>query len=227
MEFFAKYRMYFLRTSILLLIVLSVTNNDFRAYTLQITTIESLQMSILGFIMVVFGSFGRIWASLYIEGNKTKNLITAGPFSMVRNPLYFFSLVMLLGFSLALKAIYLPLALLLIFVLFHIPTIANEERKLRNNHGEKFENYMKSTPRLLPNIFKYKKPEKGQKVLVKISRINGVLIEVIGYLFLYTLKWIDIKESISLSVIFSNLDKYSSAWSRVKLYFLSVYCQEP
>ena len=46
---------------------------------------------------------------------------------------------------------------------------------------------MKSTPRFIPNIFKYKKPEVGGKVLVKISRINGVLIEVIGYLFLYTL----------------------------------------
>ena len=179
--------MYFLRISILLLIVLSIKDNDFRAYTLELTTIESLQMSILGFILVVFGSFGRIWASLYIEGNKTKNLITNGPFSMVRNPLYFFSLIMLLGFGLALKAIYLPLALLTIFIVFHIPTIANEEIKLRNNHGEKFENYMKSTPRLIPNIFKYKKPEIGEKVLVKISRINGVLIEVIGYLFLYTL----------------------------------------
>ena len=179
--------MYFLRVSILLLIILSITNNDFRAYTLEITTIESLQMSILGFVLVVFGSFGRIWASLYIEGNKTKNLVTSGPFSMVRNPLYFFSLIMLLGFSLALKAIYLPLALLLIFVLFHVPTIANEERKLRKNHGDKFESYMKSTPRLIPNIFKYKRPDTGEKVLVKISRINGVLIEVIGYLFLYTL----------------------------------------
>ena len=168
--------MYFLRISILLLIVLSVKDNDFRAYTLELTTIESLQMSILGFILVVFGSFGRIWASLYIEGNKTKNLITNGPFSMVRNPLYFFSLIMLLGFSLALKASYLPLALITIFIVFHIPTIANEEIKLRNNHGEKFENYMKSTPRLIPNIFKYKKPEIGEKVLVKISRINGVLI---------------------------------------------------
>jgi protein-S-isoprenylcysteine O-methyltransferase Ste14 len=187
MKFLAKYRMYFLRVSILLLIVLSITNNDFRAYTLEITTIESLQMSILGFVLVIFGSFGRIWASLYIEGNKTKNLVTSGPFSMVRNPLYFFSLIMLLGFSLALKAIYLPLALLLIFVIFHIPTIANEERKLRKNHGDKFESYMKSTPRLIPNIFNYKRPETGEKVLVKISRINGVLIEVIGYLFLYTL----------------------------------------
>ena len=179
--------MYFLRISILLLIVLSIKDNNFRAYTLELTTIESLQMSILGFILVVFGSFGRIWASLYIEGNKTKNLITNGPFSMVRNPLYFFSLIMLIGFSLALKAIYLPIALLLIFVLFHVPTIANEEKKLQDIHGEKFTSYVKSTPRLIPNIFKYKKPEIGEKVLVKISRINGVLIEVIGYLFLYTL----------------------------------------
>lgn len=187
MKFLAKYRMYFLRVCILLLIVLSVTNNDFRAYTLEITTFESLQMSILGFALVLFGSFGRIWASLYIEGNKTKNLITAGPFSMVRNPLYFFSLIMLLGFSLALKAIYLPLALLLIFVLFHVPTIANEEKKLQDIHGEKFTSYVKSTPRLIPNIFKYNRPASDEKVLVKISRINGVLIEVIGYLFLYTL----------------------------------------
>jgi len=187
MEFLAKYRMYFLRVTILLLIVLSVINNDFRAYTLEITSIESLQMSILGFVLVVFGSFGRIWASLYIEGNKTKNLITAGPFSMVRNPLYFFSLIIFIGFSLALKAIYLPLALLLIFVLFHVPTIANEEKKLQDIHGEKFKIYVKSTPRLIPNIFNYKRPETEEKLLVKISRINGVLIEVIGYLFLYTL----------------------------------------
>lgn len=186
MTFLAKYRMYFLRASMILLIVLSITNNNFRAYTLDITSIESLKMSIIGFVLVVFGSFGRIWASLYIEGHKTKNLITAGPFSMVRNPLYFFSLIMLLGFSLALKSIYLPLSLLLIFVIFHIPTIANEEKKLQNIHGEKFEDYVRSTPRLIPNIFKYKKPEIGEKVSVKISRINVVLIEIMGYLFIYT-----------------------------------------
>lgn len=186
MTFLAKYRMYFLRASMILLILLSITNNNFRAYTLDITSIESLKMSIIGFVLVVFGSFGRIWSSLYIEGHKTKNLITAGPFSIVRNPLYFFSLIMLLGFSLALKSIYLPLSLLLIFVIFHIPTIANEEKKLQNIHGEKFEDYVRSTPRLIPNIFKYKKPEIGEKVSVKISRINGVLIEIMGYLFIYT-----------------------------------------
>lgn len=182
----AEYRMYFLRISMLSLVILSIMNDNFRAYTLNITSIESLQMSIIGFMLVIFGSFGRIWASLYIEGNKTKNLITDGPFAMVRNPLYFFSLIMLFGFCFALKAIYLPLGLLFIFIFFHIPTIANEEKKLAKIHGEKFQKYIKTTPRLIPNFFLYKKTEPTEKVLIKIRRINNVLLEIIGYLFLYT-----------------------------------------
>ncbi|GIS42766.1 MAG: hypothetical protein Ct9H90mP15_08060 [Candidatus Neomarinimicrobiota bacterium] len=31
--------------------------------------------------------------SLYVEGFKTKKLITEGPYSMVRNPLYFFTVL--------------------------------------------------------------------------------------------------------------------------------------
>ena len=186
-KFLAEYRMYFLRISIVSLAILSILNNNFRAYTLDITSHESLQMSIVGFIFVVFGCFGRIWASLYIEGNKTKKLITDGPFSMVRNPLYFFSLIVLIGFCFALKAVFLPLGLLLIFIFFHVPTIANEEKKLLRIHGESFQEYFKKTPRLIPNILLYKKTEPNEKVLIKIRRINSVLFEVIGYLFLYTL----------------------------------------
>ena len=63
---------------------------EFRAFTLELSVEQSLQFSVIGFILLIFGCFGRIWASLYIEGNKTKNLITNGPFMMVRNPLYFF-----------------------------------------------------------------------------------------------------------------------------------------
>ena len=45
-----------------------------------------------------------------------------------------------------------------------IIAIANEEKKLQDIHGEKFKSYVKSTPRLIPNIFKYKRPETGEKV---------------------------------------------------------------
>ena len=182
----AKKRMLFLRVSIISLALLSYFFIEFRAFTLELSVEQSLQFSVIGFILLIFGCFGRIWASLYIEGNKTKNLITNGPFMMVRNPLYFFSLMILIGFCFALKSLFLPIGLILIFIVFHVPTIANEERKLRNIHGELFDDYVRSTPRLIPNIFKYKKPITSDRVNIKIKRINGVLLEVIGYIFTYT-----------------------------------------
>ena len=182
----AKKRMLFLRVSIISLALLSYFFIEFRAFTLELSVEQSLQFSVIGFILLIFGCFGRIWASLYIEGNKTKNLITNGPFMMVRNPLYFFSLMILIGFCFALKSLFLPIGLILIFIVFHVPTIANEERKLRDIHGELFDDYVRSTPRLIPNIFKYKKPITSDRVNIKIKRINGVLLEVIGYIFTYT-----------------------------------------
>tara|TARA_Y100000768_G_scaffold387658_1_gene379676 strand:+ start:1948 stop:2541 length:594 start_codon:yes stop_codon:yes gene_type:complete len=182
----ARKRMLFLRVSIISLALLSYFFIEFRAFTLELSIEQSLQFSVIGFILLIFGCFGRIWASLYIEGNKTKNLITNGPFMMVRNPLYFFSLMILIGFCFALKSLFLPIGLILIFIVFHLPTIANEERKLRDIHGELFDDYVRSTPRLIPNIFKYKKPITSDRVNIKIKRINGVLLEVIGYIFTYT-----------------------------------------
>ena len=182
----ARKRMLFLRVSIISLALLSYFFIEFRAFTLELSVEQSLQFSVIGFILLIFGCFGRIWASLYIEGNKTKNLITNGPFMMVRNPLYFFSLMILIGFCFALKSLFLPIGLILIFIVFHVPTIANEERKLRSIHGELFDDYVRSTPRLIPNIFKYKKPITSDRVNIKIKRINGVLLEVIGYIFTYT-----------------------------------------
>ena len=182
----ARKRMLFLRVSIISLALLSYFFIEFRAFTLELSIEQSLQFSVIGFILLIFGCFGRIWASLYIEGNKTKNLITNGPFMMVRNPLYFFSLMILIGFCFALKSLFLPIGLILIFIVFHVPTIANEESKLRDIHGELFDDYVRSTPRLIPNIFKYKKPITSDRVNIKIKRINGVLLEVIGYIFTYT-----------------------------------------
>jgi len=106
---------------------------------------------------------------------------------MVRNPLYFFSLMMFLGMCFAIKSIPISIALLLVFVLFHVPTILNEEKVLLDTHDESYKAYYESTPRLLPNIFKYKRTKSMDRIEVKIKGINNVLWEVIGYLFLFTL----------------------------------------
>ena len=183
----AARRIVVLRLSILLITTLIILDNNFSAYSLEIDPNASILFSYIGYTLVVLGGFGRIWASLYLEGFKTKKLIKEGPYSMVRNPLYFFSLMMFLGMCFAIKSIPISIALLLVFVLFHVPTILNEEKVLLDTHDESYKAYYESTPRLLPNIFKYKRTKSMDRIEVKIKGINNVLWEVIGYLFLFTL----------------------------------------
>ena len=183
----ARKRMAILRISIILIITFIIIDNNFSAFSLNINMNTSLLFSYIGFSLVVLGGFGRIWASLYLEGFKTRKLIKEGPYSMVRNPLYFFSLMLFLGMCFAIKSIAVSFALLVVFVLFHIPTILNEEKVLLSTHDESYKAYYESTPRLLPNIFKYKKTESTDMIQVRIKSIIKRLWEVIGYLFLFTL----------------------------------------
>ena len=183
----ASKRMAILRISIILIITFIIIDNNFSAFSLNIDMNTSLLFSYIGFSLVVLGGFGRIWASLYLEGFKTRKLIKEGPYSMVRNPLYFFSLMLFLGMCFAIKSIAVSFALLVVFVLFHIPTILNEEKVLLSTHDESYKAYYESTPRLLPNIFKYKKTESTDMIQVRIKSIIKRLWEVIGYLFLFTL----------------------------------------
>ena len=183
----ARKRMAILRISIILIITFIIIDNNFSAFSLNIDMNTSLLFSYIGFSLVVLGGFGRIWASLYLEGFKTRKLIKEGPYSMVRNPLYFFSLMLFLGMCFAIKSISVSFALLVVFVLFHIPTILNEEKVLLSTHDESYKAYYESTPRLLPNIFKYKKTESTDMIQVRIKSIIKRLWEVIGYLFLFTL----------------------------------------
>lgn len=44
----------------------------------------------LGLILVSVAACGRLWCMLYIAGYKTQKLVTAGPYSLCRNPLYLF-----------------------------------------------------------------------------------------------------------------------------------------
>ena len=43
---------------------------------------------------------GRLWCSVYIAGKKNRELVKVGPYSVCRNPLYFFSLVGAIGAAL-------------------------------------------------------------------------------------------------------------------------------
>ena len=137
-----------------ILLLLLFTSHSFAQGTIIDTSFE-----LSGLFLLSICSVGRLWALMYISGNKRLELITEGPYSMVRHPLYVFSLIGALGIGLGSENL-LVLGLIIAFYLLFYPfTILAEERKLTNKFGDAYLEYMKKTPRFIPKFSLYKEPE--------------------------------------------------------------------
>jgi protein-S-isoprenylcysteine O-methyltransferase Ste14 len=105
-----------------------------------------------GLVLLLVAAGGRIWASAYVVGRKNDVLVTEGPYSLVRNPLYFFSLLGFAGTGLAFGSLALGALLVLIFFATHWPSIRREEKALERLFGEAYGEYRARVPRFLPRI---------------------------------------------------------------------------
>ncbi|MDD5064827.1 MAG: isoprenylcysteine carboxylmethyltransferase family protein [Phycisphaerae bacterium] len=137
--------------AVLVLLLILFTASSFSQDSLTDTLLE---MS--GLFLLTICSIGRLWALLYISGYKKLELITEGPYSIVRHPLYVFSLIGAIGIGLASENI-LVLAVLIIFYLLYYPlTIIVEEKKLVDKFDQGYLDYIKRTPRFIPKFSLYK-----------------------------------------------------------------------
>jgi protein-S-isoprenylcysteine O-methyltransferase Ste14 len=104
-----------------------------------------------GIAAIIVCILGRTWASLYIGGRKIEQFVTAGPYSVTRNPLYLFSIIGAAGAGAQLGSV-LPALIfgLLAWIVFHF-VVLQEERLLASRYGAEFEAYMTRVPRYLPN----------------------------------------------------------------------------
>lgn len=104
------------------------------------------------YALLIVAVLGRTWCSLYIGGRKTKQLIAAGPYSVVRNPLYVFSFLGVIGIGLASGTITLPSVLCLLFAAYYRAVVRHEERILSEFFGPVYREYMAQVPRWLPDF---------------------------------------------------------------------------
>jgi len=126
---------------------------------------------LIGCVFVGIGSLGRLWCSLYISGYKNDTLVTYGPYSISRNPLYFFSLIGGIGVGLATETVMIPLIIVIMFLIYYPNIIKNEERRLLNIHGEEFKRYCNKTPSFIPKFSLFEETEE-YTVNPKIFRKN-------------------------------------------------------
>lgn len=111
-----------------------------------------------GHVLVVVGVMIRVFASLYVGGRKNNELVTDGPFSIVRNPLYVGSFFAMVGLGLLTGSLLITLLIVLAFVFCYALTVPREELYLSRKFGEQYIRYMQRVPRWLPDLALWKNP---------------------------------------------------------------------
>jgi protein-S-isoprenylcysteine O-methyltransferase Ste14 len=82
---------------------------------------------------------------------KNETLVTTGPYSYVRNPIYLGSFVFIIAMALvAANWLLLLPALVLITIIYE--QIPNEEKMLAKKFGDEYLEYKKRTPKIIPKL---------------------------------------------------------------------------
>ena len=109
-------------------------------------------IELAGICLIWIGIVGRLWSILYIGGHKANAIITDGPYSVMRNPLYFFSTIAATGVGFQTGTLTAGLLFgILCFAAFQI-VIRREEKYLSTAFGAPYANYLASVPRFFPKM---------------------------------------------------------------------------
>lgn len=103
-----------------------------------------------GGALMVIAILGRTWCTLYIGGRKSADIVTGGPYSVTRNPLYVFSAIGAAGIGAMTGSVVVALLLGIFTWLAFLTVIFVEERFLEKNFGEPYRAYMRQVPRFFP-----------------------------------------------------------------------------
>jgi protein-S-isoprenylcysteine O-methyltransferase Ste14 len=104
----------------------------------------------LACVVVAAGVGMRLWGSAYVRLH-SEALVADGPYRHVRNPLYFGTTLLTLGFGLLASRVGW-FVLVLGLLLFHYRLIMREEAELVRTQGDRYRAYCARVPRFWPAL---------------------------------------------------------------------------
>jgi protein-S-isoprenylcysteine O-methyltransferase Ste14 len=113
--------------------------------------VESVGISLIGIAII-----GRLWCTLYIGGRKAAELVQDGPYSMSRNPLYFFSSIGAAGAGAETGSVTIAFFFGVATAVAFYFVARREEKLLHNIFGEAFAEYRARVPRFFPRMSGYR-----------------------------------------------------------------------
>ena len=156
----------------------------------------------LGLVLILVGIGGRLWATLYIGGRKSATVVSTGPYSITRNPLYLFSSIAAAGVGAQTGSYVVAcLSLVLCAAAFHL-VARREERFLSATLGGEYLSYLQRVPRFLPNPLIYRD---DAEVTFQTGKLRVTLLD--GLVFLAAIPLLEAIEELhevgTIPVLFS------------------------
>ena len=109
---------------------------------------------VLGTLFVFTGFYLRTVARGHKEEKSANGikLVKDGPYSIIRNPMYFGTLLIGLGICLVLFALWVVPIFLIVYLFIYVPQIKKEEILLVERFGEEFKAYGRNVPAFFPKL---------------------------------------------------------------------------
>ena len=150
----------------------------------------SLALLLSGAVLALAGLSLRAWSAGYLA--KNQRLVTGGPYSYTRNPLYLGSAVMGLGGAVAGRSWIMGVAFAAFFVLVYRPVMEREAQFLQREFPEAFELYARQVPLFFPKLPRI--PAASEKFQWRLYLKNREYEAAMGYvaamLFLALKMWL-------------------------------------
>jgi len=138
-------------------------------------------VELAGYLFLLGGLAVRMWSILYIGGRKSHELVTDGPYSLCRNPLYLGTFLLALGAGLCFENLLMLAAVFVIVVPVHVWATKMEEEHLRKLFPDTYPEYAQRVPRWWPKLSNYRSKE---NVTVRIRAIRRIAIDTAAVLLL-------------------------------------------
>ena len=148
----------------------------------------------VGVPFIVIGEFLRIWAVGYAGASTrartlgaARDLVTTGPYSYVRNPLYLGNFLLSFGVCLVANVYWLVAVLIVGYFSQYLPIIALEEVYLSESCGQVYQAYRERVPRFLPRFHPYPDPSPHDfswaRAIKSEKRTLTAIVCVVGLIF--------------------------------------------
>jgi protein-S-isoprenylcysteine O-methyltransferase Ste14 len=109
-------------------------------------------MGQLGIVLILICIIGRTWCTLYIGGMKKTQLITQGPYSLVRNPLYVFTIIGVAGVGAQAGSLTMTVGLSLLVAIVFYTVALKEQAFLAETFGNEYQSYAERVPLFFPRF---------------------------------------------------------------------------